>query len=421
MRQGVEAGEREGSGGTPLEGERSRQLRSLSLANFLSYGPEGTEFTFGALNVLVGPNGSGKTNLIEALRVMRSSTTGFGASMLGGGGIEAYLWRGRSDPRFASLRAVVDFSEDYGRFGQEITFGSLEGRADIASETIRRDVLFHGGLALPLFARYADGRIDVLARVPKDGQEPSSWPLRAIPVTYIRSDESGLERRRDHEAYPWLATIAEFYEDVAIYGEWTIGRSAPPRGGVSAGTRSDKLEENASNLANVMLELRRTAALPKLRAALRRLKATYEDFSVSPVGAQYQLYVEEEGVVGGINALRLSDGTLRFLALAAVLLHPKPPALVVIDEPEIGMHPDLIEAIAEMILEAAGRTQLIIATHSPDLLSFLRKGVDRLYAFGAGAEGTTVRGFDRTQLEAYLAEEPLGELWRQGDFGGNRF
>ena len=126
-------------------------------------------------------------------------------------------------------------------------------------------------------------------------------------------------------------------------------------------------------------------------------------------------------MVGGIDALRLSDGTLRFLALAAVLLHPKPPALVVIDEPEIGMHPDLIEAIAEMIMEAATRTQLIIATHSPELLTCLRGGIDRLYAFGAGAEGTTVRGFDRAQLETYLEEEPLGELWRQGDFGGNRF
>ena len=421
MRQGVEIEERERPEDVPSGGERPRQLRSLSLSNFLSYGPEGVEFTFGSLNVLVGPNGSGKTNLVEALRVMRSSTTGFGAPMITGGGVEAYVYSGK---RYAENGATLDLHFHLPSFDKSVrhlvTFESRNGRPSLGDEWIGPE--WGPGTHIP------DA---VLQRTGADeANVVGDWSFKRIAgkITStrirkdeLRIDESGIEKHRDTSLYPLLASVAEFYESIAIYAEWTIGRDAPPRRSVPAGTRSDVLLEDASNLAFVLSELRATRALPEIKRALRRLKATYEDFSIRPVGGQLQLYVEEEGVVGGINALRLSDGTLRFLALAAVLLHPKPPALVVIDEPEIGMHPDLIDAIAEMILEAAGRTQLIIATHSPELLTSLRRGIDRLYAFGAGAEGTTVRGFDRDQLAAYLAEEPLGELWRQGDFGGNRF
>lgn len=418
MSQRVEA---EGGTEAHLGGERSRQLRSLSLQNFLSYGPEETEFTFGALNVLVGPNGSGKTNLIEALRVMRSSTTGFGAPMIAGGGVEAYLYRDGDSIVIAKIELhcalqqvepTVRHSADFvGVFGEVLLNGEFVG----PEVGLRTD---HPEFA---FMRVGGSGARLIRRNPDEEGTESEYSRRVLSQGKLRNNESGLEKRRDPDIFPLLSDLAEFYESIAIYGEWTIGRDAPPRKSVPAGTRSDVLLEDASNLAFVLSELRATRALPEIKKALRRLKETYEDFSIRPVGGQLQLYVEEEGVVGGVNAMRLSDGTLRFLALAAVLLHPKPPALVVVDEPEIGMHPDLIEAIAEMILEAAKRTQLIIATHSPELLTFLRPGIDRLYAFGAGAEGTTVRGFDRGQLEAYLAEEPLGELWRQGDFGGNRF
>jgi predicted ATPase len=392
--------------------DRGTQLCQLELQNFLSFGPQEAEFLFGNLNVLVGPNGSGKTNLFEAIRVLRSCVRDFGSPMYANGGVEAYLWRGEGAGPLATVRAFIVVKVADGVYEHEVQFRSGNGRVALEHESVK-----------PSFENNGSGWIETLELDPD--RVVNRLRTTRDSVFQVRGDvrvnESGLERARDSSMFPILTGIGDFYETIRIYSEWTIGQSSPARRSVPAGTPSDILLEDSSNLAFVLAELRSTRSLPKIRAALRRLKETYEDFSIRPVGGQLQLYVEEQGVLGGINAMRLSDGTLRYLALAAVLLHPNPPPLILIDEPEVGLHPDLIEGVSEMIIEACTKTQVIVATHSPDLLSYLRSSIDRLYAFQAGPNGSEARGFSRTELEDYLVETPLGELWKQGDFGGNRF
>ncbi len=133
------------------------------------------------------------------------------------------------------------------------------------------------------------------------------------------------------------------------------------------------------------------------------------------------LFLVEEPYEIPVPASRLSDGTLHFLALATILLRQSPPPIVCLDEPELGMHPDMIRMLAEMIIEASHRTQLIISTHSEHLLSALQNDFDVLFAFNGHLEGSTVQALSREDYHTWRADHALGELWSSGEIGGVRF
>jgi predicted ATPase len=122
-----------------------------------------------------------------------------------------------------------------------------------------------------------------------------------------------------------------------------------------------------------------------------------------------------------IPASRLSDGTLRFLALATILLQPQPPSVVCLEEPELGMHPDMIRVVARMLVDASDRVQLVVTTHSEHLLTALQDEFDVLFAFNAGLEGSVVRRFTQDEFAEWRGEHSLGELWSSGELGGNRW
>ena len=175
------------------------------------------------------------------------------------------------------------------------------------------------------------------------------------------------------------------------------------------------------NLALVLNGFQGTSAHDRIRLVLAELKDTYRDFITRVAFGRVGLELKEIPFDRPLPAGRLSDGTLRFLALAAILLHPKPSPLICLEEPELGMHPDMIRLIAGMIAEAATRTQLIITTHSEHLLSALENDFDALFAFDAGPDGSRVRRFSREDFEGWRAEHRLGELWTSGELGGNRW
>lgn len=113
----------------------------------------------------------------------------------------------------------------------------------------------------------------------------------------------------------------------------------------------------------------------------------------------------------------LSEGTLRFLWLTALLQSPSLPAITMIDEPEVSLHPELLSLLAEMMREASARTQLIVATHSDRLIRYLRP--EEVVVMDADEEGlTTATWADELDLEKWLDEYTLDEVWRMGRMGG---
>ena len=122
-----------------------------------------------------------------------------------------------------------------------------------------------------------------------------------------------------------------------------------------------------------------------------------------------------------IPATRVSDGTLRFLCLLSVLCHPEPPPLICLEEPEIGLHPDILPTVAQLLVEASDRSQLIVTTHSDTLVSALTDLAESVLVCERDEDGTQLRRLESEKLQDWLQRYKLGELWKMGELGGTRW
>ena len=157
----------------------------------------------------------------------------------------------------------------------------------------------------------------------------------------------------------------------------------------------------------------------KLVSALRDLYEGLTDFDVSIEGNTVQIYFTEGDF--SVPATRLSDGTLRYLCLLAILCDSTPPPLICIEEPEIGLHPDLIPKIAELLLAASERTQVIVTTHSDILIDALSDHPEVVLVCEKHNGETTVKRLNATNLSIWLDKYRLGDLWMKGELGGTRW
>jgi predicted ATPase len=112
---------------------------------------------------------------------------------------------------------------------------------------------------------------------------------------------------------------------------------------------------------------------------------------------------------------------MRYLCLLAILCDPDPPPFLGIEEPELGLHPDVIPKIAELLIAASSRTQLVVTTHSDVLVDALSERPGAVVVCEKHGGATTMRRLDAAELSPWLEEYRLGQLWARGDFGGNRW
>ena len=122
-----------------------------------------------------------------------------------------------------------------------------------------------------------------------------------------------------------------------------------------------------------------------------------------------------------IPATLLSDGTLRYLSLLAILLHPAPPPLIGLEEPELGLHPDVVAEIAKLLVQASARTQIVVTTHSRMLVDALTDHPSSVVVCEKDHGESRFERLDGTSLKAWLDKYSLGELWSSGELGGNRW
>ena len=186
-----------------------------------------------------------------------------------------------------------------------------------------------------------------------------------------------------------------------------------------ADERSDRINARGSNLANVI------AAMPSqarndLNQHVGQLYEEAQGVHVRTSAGNVQLFlVEKSGVE--IPATRLSDGTLRYLTLLTILLDPEPPPLVAIEEPELGLHPDLMPHLAKLMRKAARSMQLVVTTHSRVLVDALGEQPESVVICSKEAGVTRMERLDGERMKNWLERYSLGELWRIGELGGNRW
>lgn len=383
-------------------------IRSLRISGLLSFGPTGIDLPLKPLNVLIGPNGAGKSNLLEILALLRSAPTNLPAPVKEMGGVREWLWKGPRATREARLDITVDYRGKALR--HVLAIGEHAERFEVVDERIEYAEPQPGKDKPYVFYRFQEGN-PVLNEF--DAEE------RRLKRENISPEQSILSQVRDPERYPALAWLQNQYEQVRLYRNWSFGPNAELRREQSTHGRSDILNDGGENLALVLSRIRNRVR-GDLRDSLQKLYEGVEDINFSIDGGKVLLFLEEAGG-REIPATRLSDGTLRYLALLAILLHPEPPPVVAIEEPDLGLHPDVIPHIAQLLVRVSQKTQLLVTTHSRMLVEALGDDPSRILVCEKHEGESRIDRLDSARLAAWLKDYSLGELWSMGELGGNRW
>lgn len=385
-------------------------LKSITLTNFLSYGPMTDPVELRALNVIIGPNGSGKSNLIESIELLRATPKDLLTPVRDGGGVRDWLWKGAIMPPVAKIEAVVENPKGPVPLRYVLSFTEVGQRFEIVDERVENESPDRGYTKPYLYYRFESGHgiLNIKGRQRRLQHEDID------PVASI------LSQRKDPDQYPELTHLGNIFARMRLYREWSFGRYTIPRLPQKADLPNEHLEPDASNLGLVLNRLRRDPAVKKrLLEALRALYEGIDDFDVQIEGGTVQVFFHEGRYT--VPATRLSDGTLRYLCLLAVLCHPSPGPLICIEEPELGLHPDVLPTLADLLREASERTQLIVTTHSDVLVDALTDTPEAVLVADRDENGTTLTRLDAEKLKPWLEKYRLGQLWTRGKIGGTRW
>jgi predicted ATPase len=390
-------------------------LLKIKIADLLSYRFPGAWISLERLNVLIGPNASGKSNLLEALAVLRAATNDLPGALRDGGGISEYVHKGPNDSTGATLQVIVANSTSAAHPVLHYFLGvwNANGRAAVSGEHIEVNPPADDGIGEPLY-RF-DGMDSVIRA--SLGSTPSLVPTG----NQFRRDQSILAQRRDPTVYPEVTYLAEQFSRILLFPGAGVGRGSAARRPQPTDLPNEFLLPDASNLGLILHDLAQTSAKrDEVSAYLRRFYENARYVTTKLHGGTLQMYIEEEGGKL-IPATRLSDGTLRYLCLLAILLHPNPPPVIGIEEPELGLHPDILPTIAELLRKASERTQLFVTTHSDTLVSALSDTPECILVCESTPNGTSVKRLEAEPLREWLEKYSLGEIWRMGEIGGNRW
>ena len=392
-----------------------RIIQRLRMPGLLSFPPDMDFFDLQSLNVLIGPNASGKSNFIEVLGLLSAMPVDFAAAIRDGGGAEEWLWKGGARPAPATIEVETCPRRETGRpLRYRLSFETRGPRVNIMDEAVEEVPALRG--AVPYFYyTFQQGRpvINIRVRTP-DGQRTDrslQWDNRSL-------DQSVLAQRKDPDLYPELYWLGRTFGNVQSFREWTFGRYGNLRRPQRADLPERWLLPDCSNLALVLNRIEHKSG-PVFDGYLRRFFPRFKRMTTTISGGHVEFYLHESDFAAPVPATRLSDGTIRFVALLATLLTPDPPRVVCIEEPELGLHPDAVALLAELLVEASDRMQLVVTTHSDALVSALTNQPDAIVACERPGAGTELRRVDPTRLASWLEEYRLGDLWRMGELGAN--
>jgi predicted ATPase len=411
-------------------------FKSIKLKNFLSYGPKGVELKLKPLNVFIGANSSGKSNLIEALRILRAAAQSDPKKDISGviserDGIGNWIWKGERKDSIAEIQVFTDSDP---RFKYFIKYGlelqeSNNRSVEIVSESLIRqtdlDKRDPGGPKADYY--YALGAQPTLATYISS---PDSFTQEGIEslilnisehlrIEKLNLNQSILSQRKDPDRFPNVTYLANQFSKIQIYRGWNLEYDSPIRNRQDTDQIRGYLFEDASNLDLVISELIKNNKFQNIiYEHLERFYPNFRSLHFQPQ-AGVQLFIEENGLKDKVPATRLSDGFIRYLCLLAILCHPDPPPVICLEEPELNMHPDIIPTIAELLVDASKRTQLFVTTHSDLLVSALSNYPESIVVCDREENGTQLRRLKKKDLGNWLNKYTLGDIWAMNKIGGN--
>ncbi|WNL44084.1 AAA family ATPase [Dyella sp. BiH032] len=353
-------------------------IHTLAIANYRSL--LSLAIPLGQLNLITGPNGSGKSNLYRALRLLAETARGGVVNALAReGGLPSTLWAGpeklsrrmkqgevpvQGGPRQEAVALKLGFASD--DFGYAIDLGypvplPYPSAFQLDPE-IKREAIWAGPFLRP--SNTLLDRRGAMARV-KDGR---SWRVVAEHLSVF---DSVFTQMADPERAPEAMVLRESIRNWRFYDHFRSDREAPARL-APLGTRTPVLSHDGSDLAAAWQTIVEIGDQQALDAAVQDAfpgAAVRVDVS----DGRFTLLFSQHGLLRPLAAAELSDGTLRYLLWIAALHTPRPPPLMVLNEPETSLHPDLLPALARLIIQASKRSQVWVVSHAPRLIAALEE------------------------------------------------
>ena len=392
-------------------------IRQINLRGLLSFPPDMEPFELQPLNVLIGPNGSGKSNLIKVLELLGATRTDFGAAIRADGGAVEWLWNGENDAHAAQIDVEIDGEVmQTGRpIRYRLDFTEKNNEVEVLKEVV--EDAGSGTERKEPHLSYCRDRGPTQIKVTTTSQ--SAWLAQQMsPPPSLKSDQSILKSIQDLDFPPECVELSRQFGRIRIYRDWIFGPDfALPDSQHTQGLPY-KLQSDSGSLALALKEIQKQDD-SKFSTAMRRFLPSYQGISIRNVGNTVLLYLEEHGLKDPVPITRISEGTLRFLAMFVALHTPNPPSLLCIEEPERGMHPDVMFLLANLLVEASSRMQIVVTTHSDALLSGLGDHVESVLVCENNGHGTTIDRLDAENLRFWLGDNTLGDIWRIGVIGGN--
>ena len=339
------------------------------------------DLELGRLNVLIGPNGAGKSNLISYFHMLREMVEGrLQVWVANRGGSDRILSFGVKET--AQMESFIEFGRNGYRF---VLTPSVTGRFTFS----REDLHFDG-----------DRVGDMAVRIGSGGTESELRFFDGMIAKYCYASVSSWKVFHFHDT-----------SDTAL-----VKRKGELQD-------NEYLRTDASNLAAYLFKLkhRRPDTYSQIREHVRLAIPFFDDFALEPEEIRpdeclIQLTWRQIGSDYPLLPSQLSDGSLRFICLVTALLQPDPPSTIIIDEPELGLHPYAISLLGSLLESASERMQVIVATQSPQLLDEF--SVEDLIVVELEDGVSVFKRLKESDFEVWLEDYSVGELWDKNVLGG---
>ncbi|MDW6005415.1 AAA family ATPase [Vibrio mangrovi] len=347
-------------------------LSTISINNYRSV--RDLSFSLEQLNLITGANSSGKSNLYRALKLL-SETAQHGVvnSLAAEGGLSSAFWAGPENFSQAMYtdeqpvqgiasktvkRLKLGFATEHLSYAISLGLPIPSHSAFVLDPEIKHEAIWYGERYRP--STILAERKGPLLRI----KDKSKWQVIS---QHVHSSVSLFDQINNPAIAPDIFLLREFIRSWRFYGDFRTDQNAPSRQ-PQIGTRTPVLHHEGNNLAAALQTIREQGdeqmldttiedAFPRSRLEISRLD-----------DGRFGIHFHQYGLLRPLSGAELSDGTLRFLLWIAVLLSPSPPPLMVLNEPETSLHPDLFPALARLIIQASKRTQVWVISHSHELI-----------------------------------------------------
>ena len=401
-------------------------IKRIELTNFFSFRKETIELNAGS-NLTIGINGSGKSNFFKALRLLKvgvegnQDNTALQSLLLGKyGGFDAMFCQSAETADFDnSIGLTFTFDKhrlsNYGfAYREDVDYKIVVIRQPGSSNYYISEKIASGDF---VFLDFMNGRGKVTERTddkPKwmmyDDYNPAELTLSQISEF-------------DKERYLPLVVLKRALRQMNIYSYFDTTEDSKIRRSVAATSSIKQLLPDGRNLGQILnqIKIQNKPSYRQIITKLADVNEYFEGISFQVLGAgTLELYLDEIGLDKAVHISQVSDGTLRYLCIMAILYNPDRGSFICIDEPEVGLHPDMIYNVAKAIKDAAETSTIIVSTHSPELLNLF--SLENILVFEKNEQNATeVSSYGDEDFKNWYDSYLPGKMWVAGDLGGKRW